>query len=752
MLASLDERAYQRAVLKDAESIARGLLIPMALPWMHEVEPVARNIPCDIDDLTEVVTADDGYHTPFENGSFGFGRFDGGQIRQGNPTLRLANSMDAQCSASRRSNDPGVLELCSVTLPPAPTTDDGFTHHNESDNSNNDNSSSSSNNNNNKNEASLHCQANNGQEDLPEGEASLRVFEEVQANRVQRTSQSSTCARRKHISVRVNSSSSRSKIFPPAFDPSYTHPYLEAKLPAEVQTGEKKRIAQARKIAKKLGSFNISGKIEAPSSSNGSSRVNVGRCQLMWSQKLFSDQLQRGSYFSRLTGSKMESGQHKRPTEIRVRLKVNGKLFVPRSKNVVIEDTANINPTTGSADTVGYGIDNSFSTSVGGTSAARQCILDSERLMDTASRSADTSDISINDGKGSKIGHYPTFDCVQSLDGQICTVCTAPGKISLKSVFKQLNDEAKNGGTVCTVCWKTSAEDGSAVRECLRCGLLVHPSCCLNPGILERNTETGISSDRWKCTVCDSQAQNAAGGNSVSSNKSRRKSRPPAWLKEAHVVESSLGSREEEQDSSIDSGPELPKCALCPYTGGAMSKYQAMGEGTWVHEVCRLWATDQLVEKHELGSDKGQGTAICALCGGVETITRKKQNADQKYSRLIKCAGSKCCVYFHPMCGLLSKKRDNRPTKLSPPSDGEPFSCEKAKSIDQDLCTQFTLTNLQCEYSAEDRGMDRRKRLSRSIRIGFCGLHNPQRERTFYGMYPGGLHTQNGILSIPSLK
>jgi hypothetical protein len=81
ILATLDERSYQRALLSDANGIAQGILLSLVLPWMHNVIPIARNIPCNIDELIPILTTDDGIYAPFENGPFEFGRFDTGQQR-----------------------------------------------------------------------------------------------------------------------------------------------------------------------------------------------------------------------------------------------------------------------------------------------------------------------------------------------------------------------------------------------------------------------------------------------------------------------------------------------------------------------------------------------------------------------------------------------------------------------------------------------------------------------------------------------
>jgi hypothetical protein len=723
--------------MQDADAIAQGLLIPMSLPWMHKIIPVARNIPCDIDDLTEIIVADDGSYTPFENGPLGFGRFDGGQLRRGNPTLRLTNSLDAVCSASRRSDAVGVIEMSTVAMPPHPADESNTGQVGGSDGL-----GSST-----KNQDPIKHQATSPlSSSLPEGEISLRLFEEVESKRIQRITQASSCARKKFISVRVNSSSSRSSILPSIVDLSKS-PFLEARLPAEVQNGKYTSLSKARKIAEELGTFNArdgAGKYDA----SNSSRTPVGRCQLMWSQKSRTDQPHRGVFFSRLTGSRLESGCQKRPTEIRVCLKVDGEIVKPDGKGSGSENDCPIDSITRSSETVGYGVDTSFSTYMGSNFATKQCTLNSDKLIEKVMKRSEEADPQTNGSKtanastsssvGTANSYPPRFECVPCLDGQVCTVCTSPGSIHEKSVHELLNNAAKLYTVSCTICWSSSTGIGSEVRECFQCGLLVHPSCCLDQGKLESYPANSHASDRWKCAVCNAEPHESD-SKSEPIVKHRRKSRPPAWLQDANVESSAL--KRQDEPGSLADVVDVPTCALCPFVGGAMSPCES--SGAWIHEVCRLWAQTPLLTEHNLGSNKSPGTEICALCGASESIA-----SDDGISHLIKCAGSRCGVYFHPMCALVSQ----RGSLVSRVSMEGLSSIEKAKSIDRDICARFILSGLRCEYLTGGSGKNPGTRLSQMLRVGFCGLHNPRRTKTFQGLYPGGPHTENGVVTVPSLS
>jgi len=82
-------------------------------------------------------------------------------------------------------------------------------------------------------------------------------------------------------------------------------------------------------------------------------------------------------------------------------------------------------------------------------------------------------------------------------------------------------------------------------------------------------------------------------------------------------------------------------------------------------------------------------------------------------------------------------KSENKPQNLS--------RIEKAKKRDTELCSQYTLT------FASVRGKN--SGVKTTVPIFFCGIHNPAREKSFYGFYPGGkMMDINGTLKVPSWK
>ena len=77
----------------------------------------------------------------------------------------------------------------------------------------------------------------------------------------------------------------------------------------------------------------------------------------------------------------------------------------------------------------------------------------------------------------------------------------------------------------------------------------------------------------------------------------------------------------------------------------------------------------------------------------------------------------------------------------------------KAKKKDIELCSQYTLTFASVRGSAHSFGKDPGVRCAISLPVIFCGIHNPAREQSFHGLYPGGkLVDLNKTLKVPSCK
>jgi hypothetical protein len=359
----------------------------------------------------------------------------------------------------------------------------------------------------------------------------------------------------------------------------------------------------------------------------------------------------------------------------------------------------------------------------------------------------------------------PRIDCFPSEDALFRVVCTAPGELPPTNVEEVLTQAAKNKpNPVCSVCWRVTSITGEPVSECSDCGVLVHLQSCQSPS----DFETG----KQKCASCamgttlflgpDGHQESQASGTPSSNERiARRSTRLPS---------SSYGSPKDTQKPL--------SCALCPHMGGAMSMLSRDGRTLWVHDVCRVWCD----KSHELPSleDGGKGRnakespdpvaladVMCTLCGA------STQGDAGKYNGIIRCAASGCSIYFHPMCALYLSKCDEIVNK-SPPGGAETESkdeeannkdtpkekrdrqLEQMLKDDKLLCRQYSLRFAKCKIPGV-------RRIGRAcikssppaavvLPVCFCGIHNPKRDRSLYGLYPGGKVIDGQAMRVPPRK
>jgi hypothetical protein len=64
---------------------------------------------------------------------------------------------------------------------------------------------------------------------------------------------------------------------------------------------------------------------------------------------------------------------------------------------------------------------------------------------------------------------------------------------------------------------------------------------------------------------------------------------------------------------------------------------------------------------------------------------------------------------------------------------------------DLDLASRYTLTAIDCEAAKKDTGEIQ----SLQIPVCFCGIHNPAREASMYGLYPGGEYIDKEVVRVP---
>jgi len=708
-------------------------------------------MPFDLDDMAEILMADDGSYTPHENGPFGFGRFDIGQLRRGPLNTRLATSSDSLCAASRRSNDPGVLEVSSVILPlPYFRVTDPIVQQDSN--------------------SIIACQKQIGSEPrpcdvTPPGEVSLQCYEFFSANKRRKIAAIRSCTKHRWVSVKVNGSSSRSTIFSDLQmdNNSRYGRLLEATLPAEVQSGRIMTAAKALKIAQNLGSYDSRHGLSTLSSTGKSAnRLSCGRTRLIWTEKSPSDQPQKVFFSSLLTGVRLEGAGQKRPRDIKLAIRVGGEIFGSHSSS---EETAvhkalffeNFPVATRSKlliDAVDH--------------PNAQCMMDDEQFVNNVLNDASRSGSDRGKARGRSVSLQPVLHCLPDSNGLIGVVCTFPGKISISSVHECFNRAAKEPPLrLCTVCWAPDVDQDNLVKVCSDCGVLVHLSCCYDKG--ETRTSTSIVDNEeertWRCSVCCHQSQSESNlgskGPSIpgieQAKKSKRKSRLPQWLQDSHIDESLATGRLGSGVGDLKS-PKI-KCALCPYQGGAMSCIPIGSDHVWMHEVCRTWLKGRI---RTMPSPFAETECReCALCGQGKRQYSEKASADDFLSGiseyLVKCAASRCQVYFHPMCGLLSSKLyglSNKPktAKSEVQTNDADSRAESPQDADKRLCSCFTLTALKCEVTTCSNGKDPGTRQVVELPIVFCGIHNPKREASFRGLYPAGRYVNSEVMRVPAVR
>jgi hypothetical protein len=757
------------------------ILQPMAFPWQHPVAPV-RNTPCDIDEMPEVLTAEDGSHAPFRNGPLGFGRFDVGQLRRGASTAQLINSHHMVCSAARRSDDPGVIEFSAMTSPPICPGDLSSDFENKEREINR--------------ALNRLPHVNSAMQTLQDdgsatrGELSVRCFEQVQRIKRRKVEQSRACKHARHISVKVNSSSSRSSLYSSvpidgsSCDPKRDPLLLAATLPSEVQNGRFLSTTRAASIAQKLGTYNCRHGLGATNPSGKNiNRITVGRTRLVWTEKSPSDQPQRVFFTSLLTGDRIEGGAQKRPREIRVGIKVNGHLLKegPTAKQIPDFPGRSLSNTN---DDIDGAFDSTFGESYT-VDSRLQCALNSGQLLRNLSRvtkQANVYSFHIANDPSLVLSHEPPhIECVPDNNGLLSVLCSKPGTISLTgSIHDFLNDAARGESSMCSVCWSTTSID--LVHVCQTCGVSVHLGCCSDTGekgAIDSNGKTKTEGFRWTCPVCYKFGDRTGQESNPRNRTSKRESRLPSRLKDSHVE--ALGPTRTESTSALDQGM---KCALCPYSGGAMSSFKKDGETIWIHEVCRIWSGEVAASKSSCTFDlvDTPTSQVCALCskGGSgcsleeddrrspvsgKTIGSWALNRTRTCEALVKCAAARCQVKFHPMCAIIVSKLRDESVDLesggviktgeaggggnSAMSLVAEDSVDYAQTEDSQFCKEYSLTALNC-LSIEGRmGKDPGDKCFNLLPVAFCGIHNPKREPSLYGMYPGGINLDSKSMRIP---
>jgi len=407
-------------------------------------------------------------------------------------------------------------------------------------------------------------------------------------------------------------------------------------------------------------------------------------------------------------------------------------------------------------------------------------------------------------GGTSILKHIPAqLTCLPLDDGFFRTYREVSGNLQATSVHHLLNLVARNSvkeEILCSICW-TGNKTGP-VLKCVSCDLLAHSDCCYDHGNFISETEVKHEERcalqasgklrevmPWRCSVCQDSlkpiykpqpsSDDKSGLPLCGSRKSSRTLKTPARFNDdADIDKNSFLQKKKPRKPRPN-----PKCALCPHSGGAMSvlleeRREEDGEmlKQWAHEICRLWCAAPRRRKSNIevtpaGSLRGmikdalpQKPMVCAICGTGKLLnesTEKKNTLQKKaiiddsqvsdvyFPGLIKCAAVGCSVMFHPMCATLVTRLmvETQDVKDEEKSRND-HNLSHKKRIDLDLCQRYTLEVIEVTREEGLYGSLSGTEKSCVIPVGFCGIHNPNREPSFYGSHPAG-NQFSSMISIP---
>lgn len=859
LLARMDEQAYQRAVEMDATSINTNFLLPLSFPWRQSArmpKKAAKAMPKDIDELHAITHCDGSLHAPFGefNGVLGYGRYYNGQTRghygmppdapqQGDSLSVVSNSI----SAARRSRDPGVVEL-TVQMP-LPASIGSMTPKDWRDRLIREGTENA--------ETLLHLpyhwnreKTDNSMIDSTKASGSINgSFQYTKATAAASTSDivhepyarlnqsqgkarqqrdfSLACTRSWKISSKVEGVSTRTSIFPSpilikgGIDKSkrqVIRPMLcMAGLPEEVQTGKTVSIEEASKLdqeglSERLGSYDcrFADKLLAhKKDSNNKKRVEVGRNRLVWSNLIQGDESaptssrNRVVYNSLMTGRRLDPSAIVRPREIKVGVRLKGKLLVEEAIEEAPQVAAS-NPkkrkhTTRSADSVDIErrhsiqvselrndeeIEDAFAFTFTGTSK----LLPNKILLEKSSENGSIVCMSVNSKSYSpeQVDHHdiiaslvkfnqntrrkdrheaaapshyirsyttPRFFVLPSEDLHPRTICTSSGKMPGSSVHECLRSVSQADTTIkCSVCLSDDGTGNYVVQKCSSCGLFAHLNCCLDKGHFVFSPEPSFQptpGEQEMVNGASDAAVRQSGTNgrhewqcavcSQYTEKSKRNARLPSRFTVDMVQDQ---SKQSSDDSTFGASKNVPgpRCHLCPHRGGAMSMLEPKSQ-QWAHEVCRIWSNADTPENKELESRPSHRNSKVAAnaCALCGGTGIKKGKSN--CMGLTKCAAPGCYVAFHPMCALVASKMGTIDDQCSASNRKTRLSIEQEekKSEDEDDEDVAADKKLCNEYTLQ---LVKLTHLEETIPVAFCGLHNPGREIAFYGKLPGGEDTE----------
>ena len=442
-------------------------------------------------------------------------------------------------------------------------------------------------------------------------------------------------------------------------------------------------------------------------------QTGAARTRTIWTVK--ENQARKPIYKSLLTGRVLGNGGFRRPSEVKVCLRYNGRTLTLSQKGSSSPKRKTV--TSSEDDCAGSGYSSrTIDTALEAAEEYQdrkpppqnlQCTLDLAVYANRIKRVGDIESQFLDRMRGEYLlemnrkdrlwltVHPPHIWSQPCEDGVMQVVCTKTGEI--KGV--QFNvDHARESGIdmsrprpypwttalfldkmakqhmACCICWSETDDEGDAdLIICSSCHLQVHPKCYKGQKIFDPN---------WCCDSCVERRGNSS------------------LLRTSLTATAVRWAR---------------KCALCPQFGSALSivKTNSEPKGTcreWVHVGCQTWRRSNAFED-----------GVCIICSG-------------KSQFLVKCAANGCSLKFHPMCATIASHasaihRSVKRTFLR-------GSIEAREDRDIYLSTQYCQETVAVSYA---------NKKSRCIPIAYCGLHNPNRAVDRIGLLPGAIFFNDAV-------
>ena len=313
----------------------------------------------------------------------------------------------------------------------------------------------------------------------------------------------------------------------------------------------------------------------------------------------------------------------------------------------------------------------------------------------------------------------PRLECFPLEDGNVRSICASVGSLqalNIQHIMSKLCADKGNGSPLlCSICWESDIFD--KVQTCIDCGIHGHKGCCFEDG------EQVSSSDSfdWRCALCCTVQSSMNKVSKITHSKKRRSLKIPSKFRGTEfdlLIAKPSDDGAGKVTPSLDQS-NLPKCYLCPHSGGIMSRIPAKGSNVvWVHDLCRLWCQKSI----PIVGDRKLCDYVCCLCGKSSNLA----SAEGNVNAVVKCAAKGCYIRFHAMCALLvTKTRCRANEKVA--SKKRRLSRLDRQNIDIQRCLDYTLDVVEVTAQGSSN-------TSKFVPIAYCGLHNPLRDDNYFGL------------------